>query len=129
MNPAEAYILKQEEPYKTILLQLQAIIEAVLPNAELLYKWRIPFYYNEGIPICFLNKSKDYVDLAFWHFEKLEKHNQHFVDANRKSIRSLRFKSVEDINDEVVVYVLQKQLEINTNPFKLILGKKKKGKH
>lgn len=129
MNPAEAYILKQEEPYKTILLQLQSIIEAVLPNAELLYKWRIPFYYNEGIPICFLNKSKDYVDLAFWHFEKLEKHNHHFVDANRKSIRSLRFKSVEDINDKVVVYVLQKQLEINTNPFKLILGKKKKGKH
>lgn len=125
MNPAEAYILKQEEPYKTILLQLQAIIEAVLPNAELLCKWRIPFYYNEGIPICFLNKSKDYVDLAFWHFEKLEKHNKHFVDANRKSIRSLRFKSIEDINDEVIVYVLQKQLEINTNPFKLILGKKK----
>lgn len=125
MNPAETYILKQEEPYKSILLQLQTIIEAVLPNAELLYKWRIPFYYNEGIPICFLNQSKDYVDFAFWHFEKLEKYTEHFIDANRKSIRSLRFKSVEDINDEVIVYVLQEQLEINTNPFKLILGKKK----
>ncbi|MCB0398175.1 MAG: DUF1801 domain-containing protein [Winogradskyella sp.] len=125
MNPAEAYILKQEEPYKTILLQLQAIIEAVVPNAELLYKWRIPFYYSKGIPICFLNQSKDYVDLAFWHFDKLEKYTEQFVDANRKSIRSLRFKSVEDINDEVIVYVLEKQLEINTNPFKLILGKKK----
>ena len=125
MNPSEVYILKQEEPYKSILLQLQVIIEAVLPNAELLYKWRIPFYYNNGIPICFLNQSKDYVDFAFWHFEKLEKYTEHFIDANRKSIRSLRFKSVEDINDEVIVYVLEKQLEINTNPFKLILGKKK----
>lgn len=125
MNPAEDYILKQDEPYKTILLQLQAIIEAVLPNAELLYKWRIPFYYNDGIPICFLNKSKDYVDLAFWHFDKLEKYTEHYIDANRKSIRSLRFKSVDDINDEVIFYVLQKQLEVNTNPFKLILGKKK----
>ncbi|GAB4163420.1 MAG: hypothetical protein Tsb0033_23770 [Winogradskyella sp.] len=125
MNPAEAYILKQEEPYKTILLQLQAIIEAVIPNAELLYKWRIPFYYNNGIPICFLNQSKDYVDLAFWHFDQLEKYSEYFVDANRKSVRSLRYRSVEDINDEIVVYVLQKQLEININPFKLILGKKK----
>ncbi|WP_138433131.1 DUF1801 domain-containing protein [Winogradskyella algicola] len=125
MNPSEAYILKQEEPYKSILLQLQVIIEAVLPNAELLYKWRIPFYYNNGIPICFLNQSKDYVDFAFWHFEKLEKYTEHFIDTNRKSIRSLRYKSVEDINDEVIVYVLEKQLEINTNPFKLILGKKK----
>jgi hypothetical protein len=61
------------------------------------------------------------VDLAFWHFEKLEKYTEHFIDANRKSVRSLRFKSVEDINDEVIVYVLDKQLEINTNPFKLIL--------
>ena len=43
MNPAEAYILRQEEPYKSILLQLQAIIEAVVPEAELLYKWKIPF--------------------------------------------------------------------------------------
>ncbi|APY07718.1 2-dehydro-3-deoxyphosphooctonate aldolase [Winogradskyella sp. J14-2] len=125
MNPAEAYILKQEEPYKSILLQLQAIIGAVAPSAELLYKWRIPFYYNNGIPICFLNQSKDYVDLAFWHFEKLEKYTEYFIDTNRKSVRSLRYKSVDDINDEVIVYVLEKQLEINTNPFKLILGKKK----
>jgi hypothetical protein len=125
MHPAEAYILKQEEPYKTILLQLQSIIEAVAPAAELLYKWRIPFYYNNGIPLCFLNQSKDYVDLAFWHFDQLEKYSEYFVDANRKSVRSLRYRSVEDINDEIVVYVLQKQLEINTNPFKLILGKKK----
>lgn len=125
MNPAETYILKQDEPYKSILLQLQTIIEAVAPDAELLYKWKIPFYYCNGIPLCFLNQSKDYVDLAFWHFNQMDEHTEHFVDANRKSIRSLRFKSVEAIKDEVIVYVLQKQLEINTNPFKLILGSKK----
>jgi hypothetical protein len=128
LNPAEAYILKQAEPYRTILIQLQAIIESVAPNAELMYKWRIPFYYNKGIPLCFLNQSKDYVDLAFWHFEKLEKYTEHFIDANRKSVRSLRFKSIEDINDEVIVYVLEKQLEINTNPFKLILKRSTKKK-
>ncbi|RNC84993.1 MAG: DUF1801 domain-containing protein [Winogradskyella sp.] len=125
MNPAEAYILKQEEPYKSILLQLQTIIEAVAPDCELLYKWRIPFYYANGIPLCFLNQSKDYVDLAFWHFDKMEKFTEHFVDANRKSIRSLRYTSVEQIDDEVIVYVLQKQLEINTNPFTLILKPKR----
>ncbi|WP_439151681.1 DUF1801 domain-containing protein [Winogradskyella sp.] len=124
MNPAEVYILKQSEPFKSILLQLQAIVEAVAPNAELLYKWKIPFYYCNCIPLCFLNQSKDYVDLAFWHFNKMDEFEEHFTDANRKSIRSLRYKSVEDINDEVVVYVLQKQLEINTNPFKLILKPK-----
>lgn len=119
MNPAEDYILQQEEPYKSILIQLQAIIEAVLPEPELLYKWRIPFYYNDGLPVCYLNQSKDYVDLAFWHGDKLKQHRTHFVTAKRKSVTSLRYKSVEDINDEVIVYVLKEQLQININPFKL----------
>lgn len=128
MNPAEAYILKQKEPYKSVFLQLQAIIEAVVPDAELLYKWRVPYYYRNGIPLCYLNQSKDYVDLGFWHFEKMEKYNAYFVEANRKSIRSLRYKSVADIKDDVVVYVLKKQLEINTNPYKLILKRGPKTK-
>jgi len=126
LNPAEAYILKQAEPYKSILLQLQAIIEAIAPNTELLYKWRIPFYYCNGIPLCYLNQSKDYVDLAFWHGERLYNYREHFVTTNRKSVTSLRYKSIDDIDDEVIIYVIEKQLEINTNPFKLILKPKTK---
>ncbi|WP_111684354.1 DUF1801 domain-containing protein [Winogradskyella tangerina] len=127
MNPAEAYILKQPEPYKTILLQLQAIVEAVAPNAELKFKYGIPFYYNNGFPICYLNQSKDYVDFAFWHGDKLDQYREHFVTTNRKVVTSLRYKSVEDINDAVVVYVIEQQLAININPFKLVLsGKHKK---
>lgn len=75
-------------------------------------------------PYVFLNHSKDYVDLAFWHFEKMDQYTNYFVDTNRKSVRSLRYKSVDDIHGEVVVYVIQKQLEINLNPFKLIRSNK-----
>lgn len=124
MKPAEAYILNRKEPYRSILLQLQSIIEAVAPNNQLLFKWRIPFYYCNGIPLCFLNQSKDYVDLGFWHFEKMDQYTNYFVDTNRKSVRSLRYKSVDDINDDLVVYVIQKQLEINSNPFKIIRSNK-----
>lgn len=124
MKPAEAYILNQKEPYRSILLQLQSIIEAVAPNAQLLYKWRIPFYYCNNIPLCFLNQSKDYVDFAFWHFEKMDQYTNFFVDTNRKSVRSFRYKSVDDINDDAIVYVIQKQLEINLNPFKMIRSDK-----
>ncbi|WP_339626845.1 DUF1801 domain-containing protein [uncultured Winogradskyella sp.] len=126
MHPAETYILKQDEPFKSVLLQLQSIIEAVVPEAELLFKWRVPFYYCNGMPLCYLNQSKDYVDLAFWHFDRMDTYTTHFVAANRKSVRSLRYTSVDDINDEVVVYVLQKQLEINMNPFTISLKGKSK---
>ncbi|MFD1063336.1 DUF1801 domain-containing protein [Winogradskyella litorisediminis] len=126
MKPAEEYILKQEEPFKSILLQLQSIVEAVLPESELLYKWRIPFYYNNDLPVCYLNQSKNYVDLAFWHGDKLTEYTEHFVTENRKSVTSLRYKLVEDINDEVIQYVLEEQLRININPFKLTrVGKAK----
>lgn len=125
MKPAENYIINKQEPYQSILLHLQAIIESMVPNAKMLYKWRIPFYYFNDIPLCFLNQSKDYVDLGFWHVDKLTEYRAYFITKNRKVIASLRFKSVEDINDEVVTYVLKRQIEINTNPFKLILKPKK----
>ena len=125
MNPAEAYILKQQDPYKSILLQLQSIVEAVLPQADLLYKWRIPFYYNNGLPICFFNQSKDYVDVGFWHYESMEKYHDHFIATGRKHVRSLRYKTVTAINDAVLVYVIQQQVEINVNPFTLVSRPKK----
>ena len=72
------------------------------------------------MPLCYLNQSKDYVDLAFWHGEKIKKFNMHFVTEKRKSVSSLRYKSVEDIDETIIIYVLEQQLKINTNPFKLI---------
>lgn len=125
LKPAEAYILEQAEPFRSILLNLQAIIEATLPYANLLYKWRLPFYYNGKLPVCYLNQSKNYVDLAFWHGDKLEMYHEHFITTNRKAVSSLRYSQVEDINDEVVIYVLQQQLEINSNPFQLISRNKR----
>ena len=126
MHPTETYILKQAEPYKSILMQLQTIIEAVAPDAELLFKYRIPFYYHNGFPICYLNQSKDYVDLAFWHGNRLKQYREHFVTTNRKVVTSLRYRTIGDIKDEVVVYVIEQQLAININPFKMILKPKKK---
>ncbi|NNL61027.1 MAG: DUF1801 domain-containing protein, partial [Flavobacteriaceae bacterium] len=45
MNPAEEYILNQPEPFRSILMHLQVVLEHTLPEAELKYKWRIPCYY------------------------------------------------------------------------------------
>lgn len=114
MNPAEVYILKQPEPYKLILLQLQILIEHVFPEAELKYKWRIPCYYIGTRPICYLNQSKDYVDVGFWHSAHLTKHTEHMVTENRKVVKSLRYKTVDAINDEILVAVL-KEVEQHKN--------------
>lgn len=107
MNPAELYILKQEEPFKSILLHIQLLIEHTLPEVELKYKWKIPCYYIGKKPICYLNKSKDYVDVGFWHSAHLTKYDEYLVTEKRKVVKSLRYNTLEDIDDEIFILILK----------------------
>jgi len=107
MNLAEDYIFNQPEPYRSMLMHLQAVIQHTLPEAELLYKYRIPFFYLSGKPCCYLNQSKDYVDVGFWHAARLTVYPEHMVTEGRKVMKSLRYKTLEEINDEVLIAVLK----------------------
>ncbi|MDT0559202.1 DUF1801 domain-containing protein [Ichthyenterobacterium sp. W332] len=107
MNPAEDYILKQQEPYRSILLHLQVVIEHTLPEAELKYKWRIPCYYIGKRPICYLNQSKDYVDVGFWASQHLSVHLEYFITEKRKVVKSLRYNSLKDIDNIILIDVLK----------------------
>lgn len=117
MNPAEDYILKQNEPFRAILLHLQLVIEHTLPNAELKYKWKIPCYYIGKRPLCYLNQSKDYVDVGFWASQYLTKHLEHFTTEKRKVVKSLRYKSLEDIDDKILIEVLKEAYAAKDKPF------------
>ncbi|MCH2032378.1 MAG: DUF1801 domain-containing protein [Tenacibaculum sp.] len=110
MKPAEEYILNQEEPFKSILLHLQLIIEQSFPEVTLQFKWKIPFYVLDGSPFCYLNpsKKKGYVDVGFYGDYQFEKYNNLLISEGRKVVKSLRFFSVEDINAEILVYILTK---------------------
>lgn len=109
MNPAETYINNQPEPYRAILMHVQAIIEHTLPEVDLKYKWSIPCYYVGKRPICYLNAShkNKFVDVAFWHSAYITKHKALLVGENRKVVKSLRYKSLEAINDTVLVDILK----------------------
>ena len=101
------HILNQKEPFRTILLHLQVVIEATLPKLQMLYKYKIPFYYVEGKrPFCFMGASQNYVDLGFWHGAHLTKHEEHLVSKGRKHMKSLRYFAPEEVDEEVLVNVL-----------------------
>ena len=106
MNPAAAYILEKPEPFRSILLHIQATIEGIVPEAELMYKWRLPCFYIEKNPFCFLNHSKKYVDLVFWRGAHLTKHSEVLVSEGRKHMKSLRFKTLEEIDQEILCDIL-----------------------
>ncbi|GMN10841.1 hypothetical protein MTsPCn9_29950 [Croceitalea sp. MTPC9] len=119
MNPAEEYILSQPEPYRSILLHLKAVIEATIDNAEMKFKWNIPCFYDGKSPICYLNASpkKNFVDIAFWNSAHLTKHVELMVTEKRKVVKSLRYSTLEGINDEVLIAVLQEAYSLKKKGF------------
>ncbi len=117
MNPAEDYILNQEEPYRSMLIHLQSVIERTVPTVDLKYKYKIPFYYIEGRPFCYLNQSKNYVDIGFWNAAHLTIHLEHMTTTGRKMMRSLRYKTLDEIDNTILVEVLQDALRVKDKKF------------
>jgi len=114
LNPAEDYILKQPEPYRSILMHLQVLVESTIPSVELKYKYRIPFYYIKGKPLCYFNAShkKQFVDVGFNKGQILKIHQEHHVIENRKQMISLRYKSLEEIDDSIFIDVLEEAVSL-----------------
>lgn len=107
MKPAEEYILNQPEPFKSLLLHLQVIIENTLPAAVLLFTWRVPFYYVDKSPICYLNVTKGYVDVGFWGAQYFTEQTESLTSDNRKYVKSLRYRSLSEIDDAVLILMLE----------------------
>ena len=117
MNPAENYILSQPEPYRSILLHLQSVIEQTVPEVDLKFKYKIPFYYLQGRPYCYLNQSKNYVDLGFWNAAHLTVHLEHMTTTGRKIMRSLRYTSLEEIDHTILKEVLKDAYKVKDQKF------------
>lgn len=109
MNPAENYILNQPEPYKSILLHLQLLIEQTITELELKYKWKVPFYYYQGKPFCYFNAShkKQYVDIGLVKGKLINVHQEYLVGEKRKKMVSLRYKNIEEIDSQILVEVIE----------------------
>ena len=117
MKPAENYILNQTEPFRGILLHVQMVIEHTIPEVELKYKYKVPFYYIKGRPFCYLNKSKNYVDIGFWNGAHLTLHTELMVTAGRKVMKSLRYTSLEEIQDSILKEVLLDAFSVQDKKF------------
>ncbi|GGD55817.1 hypothetical protein GCM10011361_22970 [Muriicola marianensis] len=100
-----------------MLLHLQTVVEQAIPEAEMKYKWRIPFFYLEGKPFCYLNRSKDYVDIGFFKAAYLTVHTEHMVTEGRKVMKSLRYRSLEAIDDQVLTDVLKDAYSVRDRKF------------
>ena len=109
MKPAEIYILNRPEPFRTMLMHLQLLVENTVAEAELKYKWKIPVYYIGKKPLCYFNASikKGFVDVAFWTSSDLSKFEKQLITENRKVVKSLRYFSLDEIDEAILIEILQ----------------------
>lgn len=114
MKPAEEYILNQPESYRSILFNLQIIIEGQIPELELLFKWKIPFYYFKGKPFCFFNVShkRKYVDLVIVKGFQLTIHQDKLISEKRSIMKSLRYYNDEEIENAVLIEIIKELVKL-----------------
>jgi Domain of unknown function (DU1801) len=109
MRPTDEYIFRQPEKYQAILLHLVPIFEREIPELELLFKWGIPYFYYRKKPFCYLapNHKKGFVDAGFARGFQLKSNQKHLVSENRNTVKSLRYFSLESINNVVLEDVIR----------------------
>lgn len=114
MRLTDEYIFRQPEKYQSILLHLISVFESEIPELELLFKWGIPYFYFHKKPFCYLapNHKKGYVDAGFARGFQLKRNQEYLVDEKRNTVKSLRYSSLESINNEVLVDVIQEALSL-----------------
>jgi len=99
----EAYFFSKDEKFTKLLFLLRAIIIKSDTIIIETIKYKIPFYVYKS-NLCYINIVKDkYVDLGFIDGFKLpNNYNKLIAGNNRKRMKSLRFFSIDDFNEEVV---------------------------
>ncbi|MBP6585107.1 MAG: DUF1801 domain-containing protein [Flavobacterium sp.] len=114
MKPAEEYILNQPEPYRSILLHVQAVVEQAIPELQLKYKYNIPFFYFGKKPFLYLNAShkKQFVDVAFFKGYQLTLHQDELIGEGRTLVKSLQYKSLQEIDNQVITDLLFEQWKL-----------------
>jgi len=120
LKPAENYILNQQEPYQSIMLYVRSVILKTLPNVEETYNYGIPFYIHNKKTMLYLNilKGTNYVDVAFVQGVFFEDKFSILKDYNnRKQVRSIQVKSLEDF-DELQFVALLREASISLDKSK-----------
>ena len=108
MNLVEEYILKQPQHFQDIMLYVIKVVEKELKQSELLFKWGIPYFYYKKKPFCYLapNHKKGFLDVGFAKGFELKRNQETLVDEKRNTVKSLRYFSIEEIDNTVLIDVI-----------------------
>ena len=85
------------------------LIEKQLPGVTLEYKWNVPYFYYKKKPFCYLNASHkhQFVDIGFAKGFQLKNNLENLIaDNGRNTVKSIRYKSIEEIDNTILLSVV-----------------------
>ena len=109
MNPVEEHIFRQTEPYQSMMLYVRDVLKTTLPTVVEKYSFRLPFYHYNKKSLLYKNvlRGTNFLDIAFMDgailetkFPQLKDHN------NRKRVRSIQYKSIEEIDTALLQQII-----------------------
>lgn len=110
MKSIDDYIYAQVEPYQSIMIYVRSIISKALPEVEEKYSYKIPFFMWKKKPMIYFNvlKGTNFVDVAFVQGILLEHNYPQLKNYNnRKQVRSLQIKAIEEIDELMLVQLVK----------------------
>ena len=110
MKQVEAYILKQKEPYQTIMIHVWEVILKELPQVKEKLSYGLPFYHYRNKSFLYMNvlRGTTFVDVGFMRGTVLKEQFPELQDYNnRKQVRSYQISSLEDFDQLRFVEILK----------------------
>ncbi|MDO6802820.1 DUF1801 domain-containing protein [Wenyingzhuangia sp. 1_MG-2023] len=112
MNNTNNFFEKQEEPNKSAFLFLRDFIINHESDIELLYKWKLPYFYFKGKPLCYLWKDKKTNEPYISFSKGLELHHPALIQGDRKRFKILPINPNQDIDVILIQTILEQAIKL-----------------
>lgn len=117
MHPkADLWFEDLSEDVRPIAEALRDVILSVAPGVTEAFKYRVPFYYIAGKPLCYLNLHRNGIDLGFWNGHRLNDDDGMFEDRGKKMVRHLHFTAREQVHAEYVLPLIFQAVDFVAKP-------------
>ncbi|MCD6048463.1 MAG: hypothetical protein K0S08_2110 [Gammaproteobacteria bacterium] len=111
------YIAELPDFSQKICAKLRSIILKAIPQVIEDWKWGPNYQYPAGNMICGFGAFKAWVTLTFFNGASMKDANQLFNYGEKNAHnRSIKFTSIEEIDEKTLINYLQEAITISSNP-------------
>jgi len=103
-----------EEPLQSTMLALRSIILAVDPDITPEWKYKLPFFYYDKKPLCYLWKDKKTQEPYIGVIKGKSINHPDLYLGNRKQIPILPLKTNVDLPIEIIHFILNESIRLMT---------------